>query len=103
MGSSLQRWIDIEALKAREWYYVFVDCDVPCPENCRGLHVAEYLAETGFRGRVLIRRANAVGAARMHETLLRAGIVVAVAEFGSFLLNEEPATVFDLGDFDGNM
>ncbi|MGH2506548.1 MAG: cyclic-phosphate processing receiver domain-containing protein [Ktedonobacteraceae bacterium] len=88
----------IEALRARCFEVVFLDFDVPCPENRTGLHVAAFLAEMNFSGRVVVHSANPMGAFLMAKTLRVAGVVTAVSEFGTFGINESDTTRFNLGD-----
>src|SRR5271169_4524860 len=75
--------ISIEALKGRDFDFVFLDCDVPCPENLNGIHAARHLAETRFPGEVVVHSANAGGAFLIGKILGLAGIRTTIAEFGS--------------------
>lgn len=81
--------IAILALQNRIYKYVFLDYNVPDPNNLDGLCVAQFLAETKFSGRVIVHSANTEAAFLMGKVLRHAGVTVAVSEFGNFEIERE--------------
>lgn len=70
----------IEALRARPFDFVFLDADLPCPQNRTGVDVAKFLVRNRFRGQVIVHSYNSA-AVRIMKQLLRD---VTVCEFSGF-------------------
>jgi hypothetical protein len=72
------------ALGIRNYFWCFLDHDVPSENDLNGAHVARVLAYMEFQGLVIVHSANMLGASRIEEILKRAGIHTDVIEFGGF-------------------
>jgi CheY-like chemotaxis protein len=70
----------IDALRARPFDVVFIDADLPCPQNFTGVDVAKFLVRSRFRGRVLLHSYNQ-RAVREMKRIVRDAVAW---EFGDF-------------------
>lgn len=79
--------VAVAALEGRDWDYCFLDFNVPCPENFNGLHVARFLTEIQFSGKVIVHSSNPIGREWMARILHEDGIFATVCEFGCFTIS----------------